>query len=188
MKERIVRECRAAAMAFASLESMAPEIATAVACCSDALRSGKTIFLCGNGGSAADAQHIAAELVGRYRTERTALKAIALTVDPSVVTSIGNDYGFDHVFSRQLEGLATTGDVMIAISTSGHSRNVLQAIAAAKSLGVKTIGLTGRDSGEMGRMCDILICAPAEDVPRIQELHAAIGHILCGEIEEGVCA
>ena len=188
MNERIVRECRAAAGAFAALESIAPEIAAAAACCRDALRIGKTIFLCGNGGSAADAQHIAAELVGRYRKERAALKAIALTVDPSVMTSIGNDYGFDNVFSRQLEGLATTGDVIIAISTSGHSRNVLRAIAAAKSLGVKTIGLTGRDSGEMGRMCDILICAPAEDVPRIQELHAAIGHILCGEIEEGVCA
>jgi len=188
MSEKIAEECRTVAKAFAALESVASEIEKAALCCHDALKKGNAILLCGNGGSAAEAQHIAAEFVGRYRMNRGALKAVALTVDSSVLTAVGNDYGFDCVFSRQIEAMATSGDVLIAISTSGHSENVLRAISVAKFKGAKVIGLTGRNAGDMKTMCDVLICAPSEDVPRIQELHTAIGHVLCGAVEEMLCA
>lgn len=187
MRESIVLECRKVAQTFLALETVAADIEAACDVCIQAIRRGGAIYFCGNGGSAADAQHFAAELVGRYRKERSALRAVALTVDSSVLTSVGNDYGFEEVFSRQVEGLAEKGDVLVAISTSGNSANVLRAIEAAKKLGAVTIGLTGRAAGKMQDICDVMICAPSEEVPRIQELHAAIGHILCGEIEEACC-
>ena len=188
MRDWIIAECREAAQAFQSLETIAFDIEAACGICIRAIHQGKTIYFCGNGGSAADAQHFAAELVGRYRKERRAIKAVALTVDTSILTSVGNDYGFDDVFSRQIEGLAVPGDVLIGISTSGNSANVLNAFTVARSLGVTTIGMTGRSSGKMSSLCDVVISAPSDEVPHIQELHTAIGHIICGAIEEAVCA
>lgn len=188
MMDRIIVECRDAAQAFQALETIASNIEAACDICINAIRQGKTIYFCGNGGSAADAQHFAAELVGRYRKERKALKAVALTVDTSTLTAVGNDYRFEDVFSRQIEGLAVSGDVLIGISTSGNSANVLKALTVARSLRVKTIGMTGRSAGKMSTHCDVVIPAPSDDVPHIQELHTAIGHIICGAIEEAACA
>lgn len=188
MNESILKECRTAAQAFRALESIAADIEEVCRLCIDALKRDKVIFVCGNGGSAADAQHFAAELVGRFRKERKALRAVALTVDTSVITSVGNDYGFENVFSRQIEALAKCGDVLIGISTSGNSPNVIRALEKAKLMGVKSVGLTGRHSGAMSAVCDAVICAPSEETPRIQELHTAIGHIICRVVEEACCA
>jgi D-sedoheptulose 7-phosphate isomerase len=152
--------------------------------CIDGLKNGGKILIFGNGGSAADAQHIAAELVGRYKVERRGLPAIALTTDTSALTSIGNDYGFDFVFSRQVEALATKNDVVIGISTGGSSINVINGLSIAKQLGCKTIGLSGRNGGEMNALCDINLVVPAEDTPRIQEMHILIGHSLCHLIDQ----
>lgn len=150
-----------------------------------ALRCGGKLLACGNGGSAADAQHIAAELVGRLRPgpPRPALPAIALTTDSSALTALGNDYGFEFVFQRQLQALARPGDVLLAISTSGRSQNVLRAVAEAASLGVATIALTGGDGGRLAQMANIAVRVPSDDGQRIQEAHIAIGHILCGLVE-----
>ena len=148
------------------------EIATQL--CIDSLKNGGKILIFGNGGSAADAQHIAAEMVGRYKVERKGLPAIALTTDTSVLTSIGNDYGYNHVFDRQVEALANEGDAVIGISTGGSSTNVISALKLANKLGCKTIGLSGRDGGEMNTLCDINLVVPAEDTPRIQEMHIVI--------------
>lgn len=188
MRERIIAECRAVAQAFQALGEIAVDIEAACNICIAAIRRGKTVYFCGNGGSAADAQHFAAELVGRYCKERKAMRSVALTVDPSILTSVANDYGFDNVFSRQIEGLAVAGDVLIGISTSGNSLNVLNALTTARALGVKTIGITGRYPGKMDTYCDVVIHAPSNEVPRIQELHTAIGHIICGMIEAAICA
>lgn len=147
------------------------------------LRGGK-LLLMGNGGSAGDAQHIAAELVGRYKRERRSMPAIALTVDTSALTAIGNDYGFDEVFSRQMEGLANEGDVVIAISTSGNSENLLRGVEKAKSKGVETIGLLGKGGGKLKDQVDCPIVVPSSDTARIQEAHITIGHILCEILDE----
>jgi D-sedoheptulose 7-phosphate isomerase len=148
------------------------------------LKSGGKILIFGNGGSAADAQHIAAELVGRYKAERKGLAAIALTTDTSALTSIGNDYGYKRVFDRQVEALANKGDAVIGISTGGSSANVISALNLANKLGCKTIGLSGRDGGEMNTLCDINLVVPAEDTPRIQEMHIVIGHTICHLIDQ----
>jgi len=148
-----------------------------------ALRDSHRVFLFGNGGSAADAQHIAAELVGRFYQERPALPAEALTVNSSILTAIGNDYDFSEIFSRQLEANGRPGDVAIGISTSGTSKNVVQAITTAGRLGLYTVALTGRDGGLLRLMADECICVPSTDTPRIQECHILIGHILCELIE-----
>lgn len=150
----------------------------------DALKNGNKILLCGNGGSAADAQHIAAELTGRYKTERMGLPGIALTTDTSALTAIGNDYGYDRVFDRQVEALANNGDVIIGISTSGNSKNVLNAFNTAKQKGCKIIGFSGRDGGAMNETCDINLVVPSDDTPRIQEMHILIGHTICQLIDE----
>ena len=150
----------------------------------DLIRSGGTILLCGNGGSAADAQHMATELCVRYLRARRALPALALTVDSSVLTACGNDFGFEHVFARQVEALGRPGDALIAISTSGHSPNVLHAVDVAKGKGLVTVALTGEDGGALGVRCDHWIAAPASHTPRIQEAHLAIEHLLCEIIEE----
>ena len=148
-----------------------------------ALRQGAKVLLFGNGGSAADAQHIAAELVGRFAFNRPALPALALSVNSSCVTAIGNYYGFDQVFMRQLEALAQSGDVAIGISTSGNSANVVQALVAAKKKGLRTVALTGQTGGELLDKADHCICVPSKETPRIQECHILIGHILSELIE-----
>jgi D-sedoheptulose 7-phosphate isomerase len=149
-----------------------------------AYRAGKKTLIAGNGGSAADAQHIAAEFVSRFYFDRPALPSIALTTDTSALTAIGNDYGFEHLFSRQLEANGCSGDIYIAISTSGNSRNVLKSLESAKKLGIKTVGLTGRSGGKMKDMVDYCICVPSDETPRIQETHILIGHILCAAVEK----
>jgi len=148
------------------------------------LKAGGKILLCGNGGSAADAQHIAAELTGRYKTERGALAGIALTTDTSAITAIGNDYGYEFVFSRQLEALGREGDLLIAISTSGNSGNVIKALELARKIGIKTIGLSGRTGGAMNELCELNLVVPSNDTPRIQEMHIMIGHVICQAIDD----
>ena len=149
----------------------------------DALQNGKKIILCGNGGSAADAQHIAAELTGRYVKERAPLPGIALTVDTSALTAIGNDYGYDQVFSRQLAALGHPGDVLVAISTSGNSKNVIRAVEVAKEMRIVTVGLTGQNGGAMAELCDICLRVPAGKTNHVQEMHIAIGHLFCAMID-----
>ncbi len=168
----------------ATLESIGESLEVAAKLCVDGLKNGGKILIFGNGGSAADAQHIAAELVGRYKVERKGLPAIALTTDTSALTSIGNDYGYNRVFDRQVEALANKGDVVVGISTGGSSGNVISALQLAKNLGCQTIGFSGRGGGEMNELCDVNLVIPAEDTPRIQEMHIVIGHILCHIIEQ----
>jgi len=151
--------------------------------CVLAYAKGKKILVAGNGGSAADAQHIVAELVARFYMERPALSAIALTTDSSILTAIGNDYGYEQLFSRQIEANANQGDVFIAISTSGSSANIVHAIKAAKAKGVHVVGLTGNKQGKMDALCERIIKVPSLHTPRIQEAHILIGHILCERIE-----
>jgi D-sedoheptulose 7-phosphate isomerase len=150
------------------------------------MQSGGKLIVFGNGGSAADAQHLSAELVGRYRHNRNALAAIALTTDSSALTSISNDYGFDWVFSRQLEAIGKTGDVALAISTSGNSPNVVRAVTLAKKLGIATVGLTGRSGGKLRGRVDICLSVPSDSTPRIQEAHSLIIHILSGIVEDAM--
>lgn len=171
---------------FKKLADMAEDITTAGALWAEALRAGGKVLFCGNGGSAADAQHLAAELVGRYLRERPSLAGIALTTDSSALTAIGNDYGFDQVFARQLRGLGRKGDVLVAISTSGNSPNVLAAIAAAREIGIAVVGLTGAGGGAMADLCDLCLRVPHDRTNRIQEMHIAIGHLLCGIAEDAV--
>jgi len=166
-----------------TIKSIGKPIEIAAKICIDSLKKRGKILIIGNGGSAADAQHIAAELVGRYKTERKGLSAIALTTDTSAITSIANDYGYLHVFDRQVEALAKERDVVIGISTGGGSANVISALKLANDLGCKTIGLSGRDGGEFNSLCDINLIAIGEDTPRIQEMHILIGHIICHLIE-----
>jgi len=143
----------------------------------------KTIFWCGNGGSAADSQHLAAELIGRFRRERRAIASIALTTDSSVLTSLANDYSYDDVFSRQAEALVRPGDILFAISTSGNSMNVLNAVKLANERGAITVGLLGRDGGKIREHCRYALVVPSADTARIQEMHILIGHALCDAIE-----
>jgi len=152
----------------------------------DALREGKKILLCGNGGSAADAQHIAAEFVGRFAFDRPALPALALSVNTSCVTAIGNDYGFDRVFSRQVEALGQKGDVAFGISTSGNSVNVLNAMSTSGKMGLRTIALTGWTGGKLRNEADFCLCAPSNDTPRIQECHILMGHIISELVEHTI--
>ena len=166
-----------------TIKSIGKPIEIASNLCIDCLNQGNKILIFGNGGSAADAQHIAAEIVGRYKTERKGLAAIALTTDTSAITAIANDYGYLHVFNRQLEALANENDVVIGISTGGTSANVISAIKLANEIGCKTIGFSGRDGGEFNTLCDVNLIAIAEDTPRIQEMHILIGHTLCHLIE-----
>ena len=150
------------------------------------LRNGGKVLLCGNGGSAADCQHIAAELTGRFIDDRPPLAAIALSTDTSALTCIGNDYSFAEVFARQVRALGRAGDCLIAISTSGNSANVLKAVADAKKVGIRTIGLTGRDGGALRYETDICIVVPSTVTARIQEAHILIGHTMCGAVERGL--
>lgn len=156
------------------------------AACLRAYRHQRKILIAGNGGSAADAQHLAGELVSRFHFDRPALAAIALTTDTSILTAIENDYGYKDVFSRQVQALGQSGDVFIAISTSGNSPNIIKAIQQAKALGMTVIGLTGRIGGMMKSLCDICFCAPSNLTPRVPECHLLIEHSLCACIEEGL--
>ena len=167
-----------------TMESIGKPIEIAAKLCIDSLKNGNKILIFGNGGSAADAQHIAAEIVGRYKTERKGLSAIALTTDTSILTSISNDYGYLYVFKRQVEALANDGDVLIGISTGGTSANVVSALKIAKKLGCQSIGFSGRDGGEFNSVCDVNLKAIAEDTPRIQEMHILFGHIICHLIDQ----
>lgn len=152
----------------------------------ESIRNGGTIFLFGNGGSAADAQHIAAELIGRFDRERKSLPAVALTVNTSNLTAVANDYGYEHVFSRQLEGLLKKNDLVVAISTSGNSPNVLRGAQAARTKGVFTIGLTGNSGGKLKGMVDLCLAAPSSKPSRIQEMHITVGHIVCQIVESEI--
>ncbi len=148
------------------------------------LKNGGKILLAGNGGSAADAQHFAGEIVGRFTMERKSLPALSLCVDPSVMTCIGNDYGYGEVFARQLEGIGRSGDAFVAISTSGNSENLVRALRAAKAKGMATVGFLGRDGGKMKPLCDFPLIVPSSSTPRIQETHTLTVHILCQLIEQ----
>jgi len=150
---------------------------------SESLVLGGTLFFCGNGGSAADSQHLAAELVGRFKNDRSALRSLALTTDSSVISCVANDYSYDKVFSRQLEALGRNGDVLVAISTSGNSPNILTALQSAKTLNLYSIGLLGNDGGKAKELCNLPIIIPSTSTARIQEVHGLIGHILCSLIE-----
>jgi D-sedoheptulose 7-phosphate isomerase len=154
--------------------------------CVAALRAGRKLLFCGNGGSAADAQHWAGELVSRFNYDRPGLAAIALTTDTSILTAIGNDYGYDRLFARQVEALGVAGDVLLAISTSGNSPNILAALEAARARGITAIGFTGATGGKMIDMCDICLCIPSTSTPRIQEGHEVLGHAICGMIEAAI--
>ena len=167
-----------------TMQSTGKLIEIAANICIDSLKNGNKVLIFGNGGSAAHAQHIAAEIVGRYKVERKGLPAIALTTDTSVITAISNDYGYLHVFDRQVEALANEGDVLIGISTGGSSTNVISALKLAKELGCSAIGLSGKDGGEFNALCDINLIAIADDTPRIQEMHILIGHIICHLIDQ----
>lgn len=163
--------------------ALAAQIEQAVALCVDALKAGRKILFAGNGGSAADAQHWAGELVSRFYYDRPGLPAIALTTDTSILTAIGNDYGYDYTFARQIEALGQQGDVFVAISTSGRSKNIMRALDACKEKGVHVIGFTGEHGGDMKDRCKICFRVPSNETPRIQEGHEFIGHLLCGLIE-----
>ncbi|MBF0096419.1 MAG: D-sedoheptulose 7-phosphate isomerase [Magnetococcales bacterium] len=149
-------------------------------------RAGGKLLIAGNGGSAADAQHIAGELVSRFYFDRPALPALALTTDTSIMTAIGNDYGYEMLFSRQIEGNGKAGDLFLAISTSGNSPNILQAIGTARRMGIMVVGLTGASGGKMADLCHHCLCIPATLTPRIQESHLLVGHLLCAYVERGL--
>lgn len=163
-----------------------PSLTAAAAALISAYRAGHKAIFFGNGGSAADAQHLAAEFVGRYLRPRNPLPALALNANSSAVTAIANDYGYEQVFARQLQALASPGDVAVAISTSGNSPNVIEAVLCARELGLFTIALTGAVGGRLGHLVDALIAIPSQDTPRIQECHILIGHALCDAVEQAI--
>lgn len=169
--------------AFDAVREMAPDIVRAADRLTETLGRGGRVFACGNGGSAADAQHFAAELTGRFETERKGLPGIALTTDTSALTAIGNDYGFEQIFSRQLQALAAPGDLLLALSTSGHSPNVLKAVEYARAHDIVSIGLLGRDGGALAVQVDLALIVPSPRTARIQEMHILILHLLCEAID-----
>ncbi len=172
----------------AAMTALAAELVDDIGAAGDLLArrlaAGKKILLAGNGGSAADAQHIAAELVGRFVAERQGLPAIALSTDTSALTSIGNDFGFEHVFRRQVEALAREDDVLIVISTSGKSPNLINAAKQARNVGCSVVGWLGKGGGPLAPLCDVAIVVPSNDTQRIQEMHIFIGHVICGLVEQ----
>lgn len=178
-KEWISQELNSVAESFRALAELAPTIAEIAERCTAALKAGGKVMFCGNGGSAADSQHLAAELVGRYKLERPALNSVALTVDTSILTAVGNDYGYDEVFRRQVEGIGKAGDVLIGLSTSGNSRNVVLAFEKARSMGITTVALTGAGGGKMKEAADIALAVPAGITNHIQEMHITCGHLIC---------
>ncbi|MDW8205094.1 MAG: D-sedoheptulose 7-phosphate isomerase [Cytophagales bacterium] len=183
----VAQELQAHAETIAKVQaSLSADIQRAAEMLADTILSGCKILLFGNGGSAADAQHIAAELTGRFVKERRALPAIALTTDTSALTAISNDYGYDYVFARQVEALAQAGDLLIGISTSGNSPSVLQALEKGRAMGCRTIALTGKDGGKASQYADLNVVVPSQVTARIQEMHILIGHIWCSALESVV--
>jgi D-sedoheptulose 7-phosphate isomerase len=180
--ERIFADSIAAKQAFVAAQ--ADEVVRAAEAMAAALRAGHTILLFGNGGSAADAQHIAAEFVNRFEMERPPLPSVALTTDTSVLTSVGNDYGYDEVFEKQIRALGRKGDVAVGLSTSGNSRNVVRGLAAAREKGLVTVGFTGQGGGRMTDLCEHLFRVPSTVTARIQETHITLGHTLCALVDE----
>jgi D-sedoheptulose 7-phosphate isomerase len=170
------------------MEACLPAMSRAAGALIAAYHSGRKAIFFGNGGSAADAQHLAAEFLGRYLRERSPLPALALNANSSAVTAIGNDYGYEHIFSRQLQALAVAGDVAFGISTSGNAKNVVEALVVARTMGVHTIGLTGASGGRMSEIVDVLIAVPSIETPRIQECHILVGHALCDAVEQAMAA
>jgi D-sedoheptulose 7-phosphate isomerase len=183
---RQIEEARRIISAMLADDALLVRVESAAEACIHAMKHGNKILLAGNGGSAADAQHIAGEFVSRFAFDRPGLPAIALTTDTSILTAIGNDYGYDSLFSRQVQAHAKQGDVFIAYSTSGKSPNVITALREARSLGVVCIGMTGSRGGEMKDLCDHCLEVPSSDTPKIQEGHAVLGHILCGLVERAL--
>lgn len=179
---------RTVAENFAALQAHGPQIDAAAELCIAALQSGGKVIFCGNGGSAADSQHLAAELMGRFLMDRTPLAALALTVDTSALTAIGNDYGYDEVFARQLRGIGRAGDVIVGLSTSGSSRNVVRAFEVAGELGIVRIALTGEAESPMSALAEQALRVPSHQTNHIQEMHIAIGHIICGIVESRLCS
>lgn len=184
MKKKIKNYLQNASNNFKLLESQSDNIKIATNIMIEAINSKNKIIYCGNGGSAADSQHLSAELMGRYKLDRKPLPAISLTVDTSAITAIGNDYGFEYIFSRQLEGIGNKGDILYATSTSGESKNVIKAIEKAKEIGIKVICVTGKDNNKMSEISNITIHAQSNETNHIQEMHIAIGQLICGIIEE----
>ena len=180
------RETAQNLLAMSEDRALQQTLARVAGACVDALRQGRKILFAGNGGSAADAQHLAGELVSRFNYDRPGLAAFALTTDTSVLTAIGNDYGYERVFARQVEAVGQAGDVLVAISTSGRSPNILAALQAARAKGLVSVGLTGRGGGRMAEFCDHLLRTPSDATPRIQEGHIAIGHTICWLIERQI--
>jgi D-sedoheptulose 7-phosphate isomerase len=170
-----------------ALRSLAPAVDQVVAVMARSMAAGGVLLVCGNGGSAADAQHIAAELTGRFFRDRKPLPALALHGNTSSLTAIGNDYGYDEVFAREVGAHGRTGDVLLAISTSGNSRNIVRAIEAAREKRMAVIGLTGESGGKMRDLCDVCLCVPSTSTPRIQECHILIGHTICELLEQILC-
>lgn len=173
---------------MAGVEALLPAISRAAQLLVGALQAGNKVLLCGNGGSAADAQHIAAEIIGRFEIERQPLPAIALTTDTSILTALANDYGFEQLFARQVAGLGRHGDVLLAYSTSGNSGNVLAAVQRAKQMDIAVIVLSGKGGGQLTALADVELCVPSMTTARIQEAHAFIGHALCSAIDEAFSA
>ena len=175
----------AAARALPARWGLIGQIASTIA---GSVRKGGKVLICGNGGSAADSQHIAAELVGRFKKERRAIAALALTTDTSILTALGNDYSFDKIFARQVEAHGRNGDILIAISTSGSSLNVLNAVNKAREMGLTAIGLLGRDGGTIKPVCDLALVIENADTARVQEMHILAAHIICGLVEDSLAA
>ena len=183
MKTTIEKEIAEHLKVAMTMSSLIDRVEIAAQLCIDALQKGGKLLIFGNGGSAADAQHIAAELVGRYKVNRKGLSALALTTDSSALTAIGNDFGYKSLFDRQVEALANKGDVLIGISTSGKSINVINALKLGSQLQCKTIGFSGNDGGQMNKICDVNLVIPSKDTPRIQEMHIVLGHTICHLID-----
>lgn len=187
MKNKIIQDIQESiSVKQAVLKEQVSLIEDAACMVRDAIKGGNKVLFFGNGGSASDSQHLAAEIVGRYEKERKGYPAIALTTDTSILTAVANDYGYDRVFERQIEALGQKGDVAFGISTSGNSKNVLLAIQKAKGLGLKTIGLSGRTGGELKKIVDLAIVIPSQKTARIQEAHIMIGHIICERVDESL--
>ena len=186
MKEEILASIQENIENFEALKSCSEKIETIARVCIASLRSERKIMFCGNGGSAADAQHLAAEIVGRYKMNRPAMNAIALTTDTSILTAVGNDFGYDTIFERQVEGLGQKGDVLIGISTSGNSKNVLLAFEKAKEKGVLTVAFTGESGGKMRDLADYCLNVPSSITNHIQEMHITAGHLICGLVEKNI--
>lgn len=187
MQDRILKDIRDSIAAKEAVgRDLLPQIEKAAQAVISCLKSGRKVLFFGNGGSASDSQHMAAEFVGRYEKERRPLPAIALTTDTSILTAVGNDYGFDRIFERQIAGLGQKGDVAFAISTSGNSKNVLLGLEKARQMGLFTIGLTGRGGGQMPALVDVSLVVPSQKTSRVQECHIMIGHILCERVDESL--